>query len=367
MRKLSYQDKIMKKHRPRGKTQKKPGSSPGTLLFTGEKRMEESLSVLVRYSEDACQALRPGYREVPDILPGQVNWMDVRGLHDTELIAAYGRRFNIHPLVLEDVVNPRQRPKFEEYGEEVFIVLAALQFDEQTHTLETEQITIYFGRDFLISFQEKEDDTFAAVRERLEKGVGRIRSRRPDYLAYAMMDNVVDNYFTVLDRMEEWMEELEAEINTSPARGTKEKIHHLKFQLLALRKAVMPLREAVGKFSRCENGVVSEATGIFVRDLYDHVIRIADMTETYRDMMNGLQELYLAELSIRMNNIIQVLTIITTVFVPLTFLAGLYGMNFENMPELKWKYGYFMLLGFMFLIFLASLLYFKKKKWIRLG
>lgn len=357
----------MKKHRHKGKTQKKPGSSPGTLLFTGEKRMEQSLSMLVRFADEEYGVQFPGEREVPDIMPGQVNWMDVRGLHDTELIAAYGRRFNIHPLVLEDVVNPRQRPKFEEYGEEVFIVLTALQFDEQTHVLLMEQVSIYFGRDFLISFQEKEDDTFAAVRERIEKGVGRIRSRKSDYLAYALMDNVVDNYFTVLDRMEEWMEELEAEINTSPARGTKEKIHHLKFQLLALRKAIMPLREAVGKFSRCESGVVVEATGIFVRDLYDHVIRIADMAETYRDMMNGLQELYLAELSIRMNNIIQVLTIITTIFVPLTFLAGLYGMNFENMPELKWKYGYFTLLGLMFLIFLGSLLYFKNKRWIKLG
>ena len=192
----------------------------------------------------------------------------------------------------------------------------------------------------------------------------RIRGRKADYLAYALIDNVVDNYFEVLDRFEGRMEELEIEITKSPTRLTKENIYHLKFQMLAMRKAVMPLRDAVNKFSRCEGTAVEEGTGIYIRDLYDHVLRIADLTETYRDMLNGLIELYHSELSLRMNNVMQVLTVITTIFVPLTFLAGVYGMNFDNMPELHWEYGYFYLLGIMLTIAIALLFYFKRKKWM---
>ena len=319
---------------------------------------------LVQYDQQECTMRNMETDESPVVGVNCVNWYDVRGLHDVTLVESFGQHFNIHPLVLEDILHTQQRPKFEEYGNEVFIVVSALTFNSELYELSAEQVAIYFGENFLLTFQENEDDTFAAVRERLETGRGRMRSRKSDYLAYALIDNLVDNYFEVLDRIEDRMDELETEINEEPSRQVKEKIHHLKFQMLALRKSVMPLREAVGKFSRCESKVMDESTGIFVRDLYDHVIRIADLIETYRDMLNGLQELYLSELSIRMNNVIQVLTIITTIFVPLTFLAGLYGMNFENIPGLSSPHGYYYLLGVMVLIFIASLFYFKRKNWI---
>jgi magnesium transporter len=343
---------------------KRPGASPGTLEFTGEQRMGEPLVVRVRYNETIFDVSPAAGKETPAALTGQVTWYDLRGLHDISLVERFGQAFNIHPLVLEDVLNTTQRPKFEEYGSEVFIIITALIYDETLFELHTEQIAIYFSENYLITFQEIQDDTFVAIRERLHSAKRRIRNRKADYLAYALIDNVVDNYFVVLDKIEAQMELLEQEITTRPTKLTKEKIHQLKFQMLAIRKAVMPLREAIGKFARCESNCVEENTGLFLRDLNDHVFRINDLVETYRDMLTGLQDLYLSELSLRMNNVIQVLTIITTIFVPLTFLAGIYGMNFDNMPELHWTNGYFYLLGFMALISLGLIVYFKRKQWV---
>lgn len=343
---------------------KRPGAPPGTLEFTGERRVEHPVLMRIRYNQQSFEAKKIPAEESLALVPDAVNWFDLMGIHEVRLIERIGEHFKIHPLVLEDVLNTQQRPKFEEYGNEVFIVLQSLSYDRTTHELKHEQIAIFFGENYLITFQENADDTFKTVRERLETGSGRIRSRKPDYLAYAIIDNIVDTYFEVLDCFEERMEELEAQISEAPSRLTKENIHHLKFQMLALRKSVMPLREAVGKFSRTECPVVDESTGLFVRDLYDHVLRIADLIETYRDMLNGLQELYLSELSIRMNNVMQVLTVITTIFVPLTFLVGVYGTNFDNLPELHWKYGYFYMWGFMIVISLLLILYFRKKKWL---
>jgi magnesium transporter len=354
----------MKPKRRKLKKLKRSGLPPGTLEFTGEQRIEQVLVHELHYNTDSFEEGIFDLKKQPQAHPDQVTWYDLRGLHDVDLIERFGQQFNIHPLVLEDVLNTQQRPKFEEYGDEAFIVINALTYHKADHELVSEQVALYLGKDYLLTFQENADDTFQAVRERLQAGRGRIRTRNSDYLAYALVDNVVDNYFHILDCFEEEMEALEAAINLDPSREVKESIHHLKFQMLALRKSVMPLREAVGKFSRSEIAIMDPSTGLFVRDLYDHVIRIADLIETYRDMLNGLQELYLSELSIRMNNVIQVLTIITTIFVPLTFLAGIYGMNFDNMPELHWHNGYYYLWGLMAFIALMSIVYFRKKKWI---
>jgi magnesium transporter len=355
----------MKSKKPHKRKFKRAGSPPGTLEFTGERRLENPQLLRIQYNPNRLETKKnPTGDDAFNTHSDVVTWFDLMGLHDVKLIERIGQRFNIHPLVLEDILHTQQRPKFEEYGNDAFVVTQSLTYDPTAHELNSEQIAIYFGENFIITFQENEDDTFKAVRERLEMSSGRIRSRKSDYLAYALIDNVVDNYFEVLDRFEERMEELEAEITNNPTRVTKEAIYHLKFQMLAMRKTVMPLRDAVNKFSRCEGMAVDEGTGIFIRDLYDHVLRIADLTETYRDMLNGLIELYHSELSLRMNNVMQVLTVITTIFVPLTFLAGMYGMNFDNIPELHFKYGYFYLWGFMIAIAIALLFYFRKKKWI---
>lgn len=332
--------------------------------FTGERRVETPMLMRVRYDQQFFEAQKFPVSDTLAMAPGMVNWFDLMGLHDVALIERLGEQFKIHSLVLEDVLNTQQRPKFEEYGNEVFIVLQALNYDPFSHELSSEQIAIFFGENYLITFQENADDTFKSIRDRIETGSNRIRARKTDYLAYSLIDGVVDNYFHVLDQIEARMETLEAEIVIRPTRQVKEGILDLKFQMLALRKSVMPLREAVGKFSRAECPVVDESTGIFVRDLYDHVLRITDLIETYRDMLNGIQELYHSELSLRTNNVMQILTIITTIFVPLTFLVGVYGMNFDIMPELHWKYGYFYLWGIMVAISIALIFYFREKKWL---
>ncbi|MBI1224867.1 MAG: magnesium/cobalt transporter CorA [Bacteroidetes bacterium] len=355
----------MKSKKPHKRKLKRPGTAPGTLEFIGERRLNEPVLIRIRYNQqELLETKQPTGSDALTISPAYTTWFDLMGLHDVKIIEQIGLQFNIHPLVLEDILHTQQRPKFEEYGNDAFAVVQSLIYDTNTHELASEQIAIYFGENFIITFQENEDDTFKAVRERLEVASGRIRSRKSDYLAYALIDNIVDNYFEVLDRFEERMEELEIEITNNPTREIKENIYHLKFQMLAMRKAVMPLRDAVNKFSRCEGEAVDEGTGLYIRDLYDHVLRIADMTETYRDMLNGLIELYHSELSIRMNNVMQVLTVITTIFVPLTFIVGVYGMNFDNIPELHHKYSYFYLWGIMFAVGIALLFYFKKKKWI---
>lgn len=355
----------LKSKKPHKRRVKRVGAPPGTLEFTGERRLENPVLMRIRYSPQELEEKKdPKGEDAFALSSGSVTWFDLMGLHDVKLIERIGQQFNIHSLVLEDILHTQQRPKFEEYGNDAFFVLHALAYDNINHELNFEQIAIYFGENFLITFQENADDTFKPVRERLEVSSGRIRNRKSDYLAYALIDNLVDNYFEVLDRFEERMEELEAEITANPTRRAKEDIYHLKFQMLAMRKSVMPLRDAVNRFSRCECSAVEESSAVYIRDLFDHVLRIADLVETYRDMLNGIIELYHSELSLRMNNVMQVLTVTTTIFVPLTFLAGVYGMNFDNMPELHWKYGYFYLLGLMFVIAVLLLIYFRRKKWI---
>lgn len=327
--------------------------------------MEDPVLVRTRYNQQELETKKfPAGSEVFTVSPDFVTWFDVIGLHDVRFIERIGQQFNIHSLVLEDILHTQQRPKFEEYGDEVFVVVQSLSFDPINRELVIEQIGIYFGANFIITFQENPDDTFKAVRERLEMSSGRIRNRKSDYLAYALIDNVVDNYFDVLDQFEARMEELEAEITANPTRQAKQEIFQLKFQMLDMRKSVVPLRDAVNRFSRCECSSIDEGTEVYIRDLYDHILRISDLIETYRDMLNGIVELYHSELSLRMNNVMQVLTVITTIFVPLTFLAGIYGMNFDNMPELHWHNGYYYLWGFMVLIALLLLNYFRKKKWL---
>jgi len=275
-----------------------------------------------------------------------------------------GLEYDIHPLVLEDIADTQQRPKFDEYEKGIFLIVRALAFDKENLQIKTEQVSIYFQKGLLISFQEDETDLFAAVRHRLQAGHGRIRRLKADYLAYALVDNLVDNYFLILDGVEEAIEKVEDQLLKSPDNSIKEQIHSLKKELLIVRKSIGPLREAISRFSKSESPLIEDSSSIFIRDLYDHTIQIMDIAENYRDMLNGLQDLFLSEISHRMNQVMQVLTIVTTIFVPLSFLAGLYGMNFDNIPELHHKYGYFILLAVMLVISVSSILYFRSKKWL---
>ncbi len=341
--------------------QRQPGLPPGTLVFTGEKVMESLNVRMLQFNEEQFIE-KEKQNDIPHPETGDfITWYDVKGLHDTQLVERLGKQFNLHPLVLEDILDTQQRPKFEEYDDGIFIILRAMTFDQE---VKLEHIAIYAGPKFTLSFQENEDDTFAPVRERIRIGNGRIRKRGSDYLAYALIDSIVDQYFIVLDQLQETLDALEEEVMYSPDNQTKGKIHQLKLQMLMLRKSLLPLREAINWFVKSDCPIVHESTDVFTRDLYDHIVQVIDMVETYRDIINGLYDLYLSEISFRMNNVMQLLTIISTIFIPLTFLVGVYGMNFKFMPELDWRYGYFFVWGLMLFITIVMLILFRRRKWL---
>jgi magnesium transporter len=341
------------------------GLPPGSLVFTGEKRIEDQFVNLVQYNAEVFHTAE-AQQSLPAPRPGHegVSWYDVRGLHLVKVIEQLGVLFRIHPLVLEDILDIQQRPKFEEYDNGFSFIFRALQFDPETLELETEQVALFVEEKVVIAFQEKDDDLFRPVRERLERSSGRIRQRGADYLAYALVDAVVDHYFAILDQIEIVIDQLEEEIMLTPRQTTKSRIHNLKYSALILRKSVGPLREAVRDFSDSDHHIITDDTRLFVRDLRDHVAQVMDLVETYRDLLNGLYDLYVSEISFKMNRVMQLLTVITTIFIPLSFLVGVYGMNFHNMPELRWQYGYFILWGVMILIAIGLLLIFRRKRWL---
>lgn len=346
---------------------KKAGLSPGTLVHVGKKKVEKVKIQLIDYDETQLKEKEP--KTIEECFPFKdlptVTWVNIDGLHDIQVMEKIGKHFNLHPLVMEDILNTEQRPKIEEFDDYLFIVLKMLCYDEKQNQINSEQVSVILGKNFVLSFQEKTGDIFDPLRERIRSGKGRIRKMGPDYLAYTLLDAVVDNYFLVLEKLGEKIEGMEEELVTNPTPGTLHMIHTLKREMIFLRKSVWPLREVVSRLEREESPLIKESTGIFLRDVYDHTIQVIDTVETYRDMLSGMLDIYLSSISNRMNQVMKVLTIIATIFIPLTFLVGIYGMNFDYMPELKWHWVYpwaFWLVmlgvtGFM-------LIYFRRKKWL---
>ncbi len=293
------------------------------------------------------------------------SWINING-RDIKIIQEINTHFDVHPLVLEDIVNRGQRPKIEDYGSYLFFVLKmiSLDQDDNNNEIDSEQIGLILGENFLISFQEKEGDVFDPVRKRIRDGKGRIRKMHADYLTYALMDAIVDHYFIVLEKLGEKIDHLEEELLEELTPEMPLRIHKLKSQIIYMRKQVWPLREVLNNFERSESKLLMKGTRVFLQDVYDHVIQVNDTIEALRDTLSGLHDIYLSNTSNRMNEIMKVLTIFAAIFIPLTFMAGIYGMNFEHMPELKWKYGYFFFLGLMGSVGFGMLFYFKKRKWL---
>lgn len=293
-----------------------------------------------------------------------VVWVNVCGLGSAETITGLGAAFGLHQLALEDVVNTHQRPKVEEYGGHLFIVLRML---EREVAAGSEQLAVFLGRDFLVTFQEAADDRLAGVRERLRAGKGRIRSAGADYLCYAVIDSVIDGYFPALEQLGERLERLENRVVERVAAAQITDIHDMKRSLLMLRRAIWPHREMLNDLIRDEHALIAPETRPFVRDCYDHTIQLMDMVETYRDIASGLLDVYISSVSARLNEIMKVLTIVSTIFMPLSFIASLYGMNFDraasplNMPELGWYYGYPFALALMVVSASLLMLYFYAK------
>nr|WP_299169519.1 magnesium/cobalt transporter CorA [uncultured Allomuricauda sp.] len=346
---------------------KKTGLAPGSVVFTGNRKVDKVLIHYLQYDGNSLlekEIDSHSKNELKQSPVDKVDWYDVRGLHDTELVKFFGNNFDIHPLVLEGVVDTYQRPKFEEYDKGNFITLRALSFDKNRVEIIKEHVSIYFNEGFIITFQETESDLFEAVRKRITSSSGRIRQRGADYLAYALVDALVDYYYVVLEEIEEVIEGLEEKMLVELDIKDKTKIHQLKKELLIVRKSVAPLREAIARFSKTDSNVVRDNTQIFIRDLYEHTVQIMDTIDSSRDILNGLQDLFISELSFKMNKVMQLLTLISVIFIPLTFLAGIYGMNFDNIPELHHKHGYHILLGVMLIIVVVLMFIFRRKKWL---
>ncbi len=345
---------------------KKAGLSPGTPVFIGERKQEKVRIEIIAYSPDRVEENRDA--SLKDCLrkrkEGGVTWINVNGIHDVDLIQALAQHFRIHPLTTEDIVNAHQRPKAEGFEDYLFAALRMLTYDKNLHSVESENISLVIGDGYLISFQERQGDVLDPLRERIRAGRGLIRSAKSAYLAYRIMDSVVDEYFVVIEKLGDHIEELDDLILTDPGSEQMRELHRLKREILFLRKAVWPLREELAAIEKSESRLIGSPTRLYLRDLYDHTIQIIDMIETYRDIIGGMHDTYLSSLSNRMNEVMKVLTIIATIFIPLTFIAGLYGMNFEFMPELKWPSGYFLVLGVMVVIAGGMLAYFRKKRWL---
>ena len=343
----------------------KTGLPPGSLVHVGSRKTENVAITVLEYDENELRRINvnnPGdleyYRDSE-----KTSWVNIDGLHDTKLLGAVGSVFGLHPLVLEDMLNTEERPKIEDYGDYTFIAVKQLFIDEKTGEPVTDHQNIILGKGFVISAGESRTRIFDPIRERLESGV-RLRKMGADYLAYALLDAIVDNYFDVLERQGEMIEKVEEVLVSSPDRTTLNKILDTKNDMLYIHKNIWPLREVANLLERGESSLISHETRVYLRDLYDHVMQALDTTEIYRDILSGLLDVYLSSVSNRMNEIMKVLTIISTIFIPLTFLAGIYGMNFSNMPELGWRWGYFALLGVMAVLALLMLDFFKRKKWL---
>lgn len=348
------------------KRSKKSGLPPGTLVHIGEKKAEASKITVMDYDEANFQEAEFHTIEECFLFKDKpsVTWINVEGLHQVEIVQKLGDCYGFHPLVLEDILNTQQRPKVEDYGDYLYVVLKMLH-DEKSPETVAEQISIILGQNYVISFQEgMEGDVFNPVRERIRNKKGRIRGMGADYLAYSLLDAVVDNYFVILEKMGERIEDLEEELVKVPTTETLQGIHHLKREMIFLRKAVWPLREVINTTGKGDSPLIKDSTRIYLRDVYDHTIQVIDSIESSRDMLSGMLDIYLSSISNRMNEIMKFLTIIGTIFIPLTFIVGVYGMNFEFMPELKWRWGYFALLGVMGGIGIGMILYFKKKNWL---
>lgn len=351
-----------------GKRYHRPGTAPGTLRAP-EKRIEQVKVTVIDYGPDHLE--EKTVARVEEVFryrdSRSVTWINVEGLHDVALIESIGRHFGFHPLALEDVLNCGQRPKLEDYGQHHFLIMKSLLPGD---SLNTEQISVFLAGNYVITFQEVPGDSFEAVRERIRRGKGLMRKSGADYLLYALIDALVDEFFPVLERYGEQIEALETELLTNPTQRTIQEVHRIKRELLLLRRTAWPERDVISALQREESDIINRETQVFLRDCYDHTIQIIDMIETYRDLAAGMLDIYLSSVSNRMNEIMKVLTIISTIFIPLNFIAGVYGMNFHtdhpmNMPELDWPWGYPYALGLMTIVAVLLVIYFQRKGWLK--
>ncbi|TVQ25379.1 MAG: magnesium and cobalt transport protein CorA [Spirochaetaceae bacterium] len=349
----------------------KTGLPPGTPIHVGSRPTDPVRFTVFQYGPDSCTEHSPPDAAACTAIErnAPITWINVDGVYDVTAVTQICSALGVHPLVQEDIVNTDQRPKAEDYGSYLYVVLRMLRSlpngdPAGTPAIVAEQVSLIVMEGLVVSFQEHEGDVFEAVRERLRSGKGSVRRKGPDYLAYCLMDAIVDHYFILLEHIEGRIEPLEEAVVSDPNSDAPRAIQALKRDLLVLRRTLWPLREMIYRLSREGAGAITDDTRVFMRDLYDHVIHVIDLIETFQELAAGTMDIYLSSISNRMNNIMKVLTIISTIFIPLTFIAGIYGMNFSNMPELEWRWAYPVTLAGMAAIALVMLRFFRKKGWI---
>ena len=341
------------------------GQVPGTLIYTGKKSGNEILIQSFDYTKDSFEEVI--HQKIEDTFhfknTDSVTWININGLHHIKEIEKIGEQFGLHPLVLEDIVNTTQRPKIDEYEDYIFVVLKMLYYDDDEHVT-NEQVSLVLGKNYVLSFQESEGDVFDSIRDRIRQAKGRIRNHKPDYLMYALVDAVVDHYFSIVETLGNKIEDLETDLFVGEVKETiSSDVQQLKREILKVRRAIFPLREVISRIEKYEHPLIHKTTITFFRDVYDHIIQVSENIDIYREMIWSLMDMYMTSISNKMNEVMKVLTIMSTIFIPLTFIAGIYGMNFEHMPELEYKYSYFILIGLMILIFVFMVFFFKRKKW----
>lgn len=353
------------------KKAKKVGTSPGTLVYIGDKPKKDVDITIIEYSKDGYEEhniknadrLRINENNNNKDLT-KVRWLNINDLHEIDIIEEIGKQFKIHPLVLEDILNTGQRTKVDDYDDYMFIVLKALTFDESKNELTCEQISFVLIDNYIISFQEARGAIFENIVIRIKAGKGNIRKLKADYLLYALIDAIVDSYFVILEKIGNKIDEAEESLMEDPKKEVLQSIHNLKREMLFIRNSIWPLREVINVLLRSENTHINESTVVYLRDVYDHIIQVIDTIEIYRDMLSGMLDTYLSSISNKTNEVMKVLTILSTIFLPVTCLAGIYGMNFNNMPEYHWRWSY---LGFWFIAGISTILmirFFKRKKWL---
>lgn len=348
------------------KSAAKAGKPPGSLIYLGPNKDVDIQINVVEYNQEILKeySLKDFSKGLDLEKDHVITWINITGLHNVQLVDQLGQLANIHSLSLEDLLNVNQRPKIDIFHTYVYIVFQALKYDETHSTVETEQISLILGKNYVLTFFEKPSDIFDPLLNRMRNQTGKIRVNGADYLTYAILDIVVDDYYDVIEKIGEQIETFEETLMVQPHKMEIQDIYSLKRELLELRRAAWPIRDIITKLDKNEIDLISEKTSLYLRDLYDHSIQIIETAEIYRDLTSGLADMYLSITSNRLNEIIKVLTILSSIFIPLTFIVGVFGMNFKNMPELNWTYGYYICLGVMLVIAISMMFYFKMRKWM---
>ncbi|MBY9001713.1 MAG: magnesium/cobalt transporter CorA [Candidatus Heimdallarchaeota archaeon] len=344
----------------------KLGLPPGTIVYTGEERKEPISFTLIEYNEINFEKIE--ITNISDFFKRKktnvVSWLTVQGVHDVDIIEILGKEIDLHPIVMEDISNIHERIKIEILDKFLFIVMKSFDFTPENLELTERQISFLLYENKLITFLEEKSNIFNSIINRIQSEFSRIRKLGNDYLLHSLIDIIVDSYFTLLEIIGDKVSDIEEELVTNPDKNTLMQIQHAKHDIIQIRKIIFPIREVINAIIRGDSPIIKEATHIYFRDAYDHIIRIIETLESYRDMVSGLLDIYLSSISNRMNEVMKVLTIIATIFIPLTFIAGVYGMNFLYMPELGWKYSYLVIWIIMLIVAIIMVIYFRRKKWI---